>query len=153
MGIPSLELRARVLAGDYPEWLKRHSRRIYLVNLYRSVPDWVDRKALKSVYRHCIRLNRSRAHPVVVDHIVPLTHPLVCGLTVPWNLRIIDRRENCRRSNRWWEYTEDMFTESEQVCFPLLGGGTAPIVDIEHDPRGARLGLDGALVDGAADVP
>jgi hypothetical protein len=35
-----------------------------------------------------------------LDHRTPLKHPLVCGLHVPWNLRVVKRTTNQRKSNR-----------------------------------------------------
>lgn len=36
----------------------------------------------------------------VLDHIVPLNHSEVCGLTVPWNLQIVPWQVNAAKSNR-----------------------------------------------------
>lgn len=115
MRLCSEEMRRQLLAGEEPEWLKRHSRRKYLWNLFLSTPPWVDRKALHALSREAKRRSKRDNVPWVVDHIVPLTHPQVCGLTVPWNMRIIKHQENARRSNRWWEWTEDLFSAPEQL--------------------------------------
>lgn len=109
--IYSKEFRAALLRGEEPGWITRSTCRSYWVQLILSTPDWCDRKAVNALVR------RARATNRVVDHIIPLTHPLVCGLTVPGNLRLISRAENVERSNSWWEYTPSLFTEPQQLRF------------------------------------
>lgn len=115
----SKALRHRVLAGDEPAWLACHPRRAYLVKVIQATPYWVDQRQLRAIKKEARRRSVRDGRYQVADHIVPLTHALVCGLNVPWNLRIITFAENAARSNRWWEFTEDMFTEPEQLRLQL----------------------------------
>lgn len=62
---------------------------------HSATPAWCDMKAVKDIYKSV----PPRHH---VDHIVPLRNKIVCGLHVPWNLRVIPAVENHRKSNRWW---------------------------------------------------
>lgn len=45
-----------------------------------------------------------------VDHIVPLVHPLVCGLHCVANMRVIPLAENIMKSNNIWP---DMWGQQE----------------------------------------
>lgn len=97
------------------------------ISYYRAIcqawPEWSDdRKAYGRVYKECKR-RRDRGEDVVVDHVVPLRSPLVCGLHVPWNLQIITSRENVIKGNKWWpdgpfdQRALDVETEqTEQRC-------------------------------------
>lgn len=54
----------------------------------------------------------------VLDHIIPVTHPLVCGPTVPWNLRIVPWRVNASKGNRWNPNQLELFDDAAQADLP-----------------------------------
>lgn len=60
-----------------------------------ATPLWADKAAIIDIYKEAIRLG------MTVDHIIPLTHPLVCGLHVQSNLRVIDGVENSKKGNKF----------------------------------------------------
>lgn len=97
-------LRAKILRGELPGWLQRHPRRSYIVAAVLSAPPWVDRAALKALRDEARRLTAETGVEHVLDHIVPLCHPDVCGLTVPANLQVITRAQNATKSNYWNPY-------------------------------------------------
>jgi len=68
----------------------------------RATPPWVDRSAVRAIYKKAKRLSKSTGEQYVVDHIVPLDGKLVCGLHVPWNLRVVHWLENARKSWHTW---------------------------------------------------
>lgn len=67
-----------------------------------ATPPWLTKHQLHEMkLMYAKRLNITRKTGIMhhVDHIVPLNHPEVCGLHLPWNLRVITEEENCAKSN------------------------------------------------------
>ena len=95
------KLRARILAGDVPAWLKRHIRSQYIIQVCLSTPPWLDRKALYAMRDIATLETKCTGHRHVLAHKTPVTHAKVCGLTVPWNLEIKYWRKNASESNKW----------------------------------------------------
>lgn len=63
---------------------------------------WPDQQAILEIYMLAATAERMFGKKFEVDHIVPVKHPLVCGLHVPWNLQVISRNENRRKCNTSW---------------------------------------------------
>lgn len=58
-----------------------------------------DRKALTELITQSIAANRYKRRLLSVDHIVPVKHEHVSGLTVSWNLQILLSSENVIKGN------------------------------------------------------
>lgn len=68
---------------------------------YRKVtPKWANTFFLKEAYRLARLRTRLTGIKWEVDHIVPLNHPLACGLHNEFNVRVITQFENRSRGNR-----------------------------------------------------
>lgn len=114
----SKALRARIIAGDEPQWLRLHIRREYVRLCALATPPWLKRSELRRIDDIVREITQRTGKRHVADHIVPITHPYVCGLNVPWNLQVIPYRANAAKSNRWCDDQLEMFAEPEQ--FSLL---------------------------------
>lgn len=66
--------------------------RLEVLSRLYNTPD--NFKLLKSLYK-------DKPDGYQVDHIIPLRHPDICGLHVPWNLQYLTVEENMDKSNKW----------------------------------------------------
>lgn len=65
-----------------------------------AVPAWANRFLIQEIYALCKLRNRTTGIRWHVDHVIPLRSPVVCGLHVENNLRVIPAVENYRKGNR-----------------------------------------------------
>jgi 5-methylcytosine-specific restriction endonuclease McrA len=68
-----------------------------------ATPKWVtaeQKQAMRELYLSAQRLTKLTGERYVVDHIVPLINPYVCGLHLPWNLQVMTQEENLKKSNK-----------------------------------------------------
>lgn len=98
---------------DPPPWLRRSDEEVRQLNpntqrgfkywraRLTATGPWTDQREIRRLYREAKR-RRAHGENVVVDHVVPLISPLVCGLECHWNMEIIPYGDNATKSNRWW---------------------------------------------------
>jgi hypothetical protein len=75
-----------------------------------ATPLWLSRRQkseIRQLYQIAITMTQTTGEQYVVDHIVPLRGESVCGLHVPWNLRVITQEENLKKSNKHVDHPAD----------------------------------------------
>lgn len=101
--------RVRILANDIPLWISNNARASYIASVCVSAPPWVDRVELE-LLRHWTRaMTRFHNRMFVLDHDIPVNHPRVCGLTVPWNLSVVPWLVNATKGNKFNPDQLEMF--------------------------------------------
>lgn len=73
--------------------------------VHRTAPQWLtasERYDIARWYKIAKGKTEATGELHVVDHIVPVISPWVCGLHVPWNLQVIHWRENNSKANAHW---------------------------------------------------
>lgn len=97
----SAAMKIRIMNGDIPRWILKHKRCAYIRDSYLAAPLWVKRAEFKALRELATRLTASTGIRHVLDHIVPVSHPYVSGLNVPWNVQVIPHAVNAAKSNQW----------------------------------------------------
>lgn len=63
----------------------------------KATPPWLSadhRRQIKAFHAHANDCRVVSGQAYHVDHVVPIKHPLVCGLHVPWNLQVLPQDVN-----------------------------------------------------------
>ena len=90
-------------------WREANKDRVVALNAkYRAAklkrtPPWLTQEhhdQITSIYAERERITQATGIEHHVDHILPLQGKNVCGLHVPWNLRVITAQDNLRKSNK-----------------------------------------------------
>ena len=68
----------------------------------QAVPGWADHGKIASIYEHARQLTLETGEVHHVDHIVPLTSDLVCGLHCEHNLQVLTAFANLSKANHVW---------------------------------------------------
>lgn len=68
----------------------------------QATPVWANLQKMRAIYRAAQEASKKTGVVHHVDHIVPLTSQMVCGLHNEFNLRVIPGKENLRKHNREW---------------------------------------------------
>lgn len=83
-------------------------RREYLKD---GTPPWLsdyDIAEIEALYFKARLLSHRTGVPHVVDHTIPLKHPEVCGLHVPWNMSVMTAEDNAAKKNAYFEDPNDL---------------------------------------------
>lgn len=75
-------------------------RDIYRARTKEASLKMYDAKAMADIYRSCKLLTRTTGIKYEVDHIIPIVHEKVSGLHVSWNMQIMKKEENRKKSNK-----------------------------------------------------
>ena len=95
---------SRIIDPDTPKLDKKTRRALGKKRLRNATPSWV-REVFSEEMKYIVSLREDArlltGEDYHIDHIVPIKHPEVCGLNVPWNLQIISSVDNLRKSNNF----------------------------------------------------
>lgn len=95
------------MAAFTTAWRKRNPDKVAAFTATRRsaklqrTPSWVDRDAIRAVFKEAKRLTTETGVRHDVDHEIPLQGKLVSGLHVHTNLRAIPAVENNRKYNKF----------------------------------------------------
>lgn len=83
--------------------------------LARAYCDWSDIDEVVRIHVAAAVMSELTGEKYVVDHVVPLNNPLVCGLHTHTNLQAVLKGENQRKSNWVWPQMWPISWESLEI--------------------------------------
>lgn len=99
--------RLHMLRYNKREELAAHRaarRAVYRASKVNASPSWLTDEMnaeIRRKYAIAQLFTRETGIPHHVDHRMPLRGDTVCGLHVPWNLRVVPALLNLKKGNRW----------------------------------------------------
>ncbi len=95
-----------------------------------ATPPWANKAAIDSIYVEARKVSEETGVEHQVDHVVPLQHPLVCGLHVEKNLRIIPRSINQSKGNRYWpDCPDEIISRLPKAVLEIIKAATKEMRD------------------------
>lgn len=95
-------------AAAYGYWHRREFKAKYnawgrkrFANKLQATPTWADKEKILAFYTEAHRLTDETGIKHVVDHIVPLQNPDVCGFHCEDNLQVLTQHDNAVKSNKF----------------------------------------------------
>lgn len=95
-------------AAALARWHKRRAIKI------KATPKWLTEshwEQIRDKFKDRQRLSAASGETYHVDHVIPLNSPIVCGLHVPWNLRVLSEAENLRKASKIGEAAAYLATQ------------------------------------------
>lgn len=90
-------------ASENPDWKAAHCAK-RRAKKKQAQPIWTNENYIKIFYFLAKEEEQRLGTKVVVDHIIPLQHPDVCGLHCEFNLQLLTQSDNCSKGNSF-DYT------------------------------------------------
>lgn len=80
--------------------IKRASAAKRRARIKQATVSWANQEDIKAIYAEAERLTQELGTKYVVDHIIPLSSKIVCGLHCEFNLRVITAIDNGEKGNK-----------------------------------------------------
>lgn len=94
-----LEVAATWRSTNPDKMALQHADRAF--KFQRATPEWADLEAIKVVYEKRDEYSVKFGVPFQVDHVIPINSRKVCGLHVPANLQLLEKKLNGAKGNRF----------------------------------------------------
>ena len=103
--------KLRLMNGEHVHWVEHKTKKNYIRQCVLSFPLWAKEKDFQHLLDEARLLEKKTGVKHSLDHIIPINHPYVSGLSVPWNLQVRTMHHNNCKGNSWHPDQTDLFEE------------------------------------------